>query len=87
MALVRERTIPTERPPLVGEDSATFCGHRVSRGQGDDPYGRNLGFLYRICYFFYQVAPQLYLRGLVDPVPDQLILESNPDLWICSQEL
>jgi hypothetical protein len=25
MALVRERTIPTERPPLVGEVSANFC--------------------------------------------------------------
>jgi hypothetical protein len=32
MALVRERTIPTKRPPLVGEISAV------------DPYGRNLGF-------------------------------------------
>jgi hypothetical protein len=26
MALVRELTIPTERPPLVGEVSANFCG-------------------------------------------------------------
>jgi hypothetical protein len=25
-ALVRQRTIPTERPPLVGEDSANFSG-------------------------------------------------------------
>jgi hypothetical protein len=24
-----------------------------------DPYGRNLGFLDRSCYFFFQVAPQL----------------------------
>jgi hypothetical protein len=24
--LVRQRTIPTERPPLVGEDSANFNG-------------------------------------------------------------
>jgi hypothetical protein len=31
-ALVRERTIPIERPPLVGEVSANFCGYRVSRG-------------------------------------------------------
>jgi hypothetical protein len=30
MALVRERTIPTERPPLVDEVSANFCGKRVS---------------------------------------------------------
>jgi hypothetical protein len=26
MALVRERTIPTERPPPVGKVSANFCG-------------------------------------------------------------
>jgi hypothetical protein len=26
MASVRERTIPTERPPPVGEVSANFCG-------------------------------------------------------------
>jgi hypothetical protein len=26
MASVHERTIPTERPPLVGEVSANFCG-------------------------------------------------------------
>jgi hypothetical protein len=24
--VVRKRTIPTERPPLVSEDSANFCG-------------------------------------------------------------
>jgi hypothetical protein len=28
-----------------------------------DPYGRILGFLDRSRYFFFQVAPQLYLRG------------------------
>jgi hypothetical protein len=33
VALVRVRTIPTERPPLVGEVSANFCGWRVLRGQ------------------------------------------------------
>jgi hypothetical protein len=26
VALARERTIPTERPPLAGEVSANFCG-------------------------------------------------------------
>jgi hypothetical protein len=26
MTLVRERTIPTERPPHVGEVIANFCG-------------------------------------------------------------
>jgi hypothetical protein len=26
VALVRERTIPNERPPLIGEISDNFCG-------------------------------------------------------------
>jgi hypothetical protein len=33
VALVRERTIPTERPPLVGEVSANLVDRRVSHGQ------------------------------------------------------
>jgi hypothetical protein len=32
-ASARQRTIPTERPPLVGEVNANFSGRRVSRGQ------------------------------------------------------
>jgi hypothetical protein len=39
-----------------------------------DPYGRILWFLGRSPYFIFQVAPQLYSRGWVDPVPDQLLL-------------
>jgi hypothetical protein len=35
VALVREPTIPTEQPPLVGEVSAKFCGERASRGQSN----------------------------------------------------
>jgi hypothetical protein len=41
--LVCKRTIPTERPSLVGEVSANFCGYRVSRGQRSGsprPYSR-----------------------------------------------
>jgi hypothetical protein len=38
-----------------------------------NPYGRILGFLDRSRYYFFQVAPQLYSRGLVDPVPDPLL--------------
>jgi hypothetical protein len=43
VALVRERTIPTQGPPLVGEVSANFCGEKVSRGQRNGsprPYSR-----------------------------------------------
>jgi hypothetical protein len=43
MARARVRTIPTERPPLVGEVSTNFC-HMVSV---TDPYGRILDFLDR----------------------------------------
>jgi hypothetical protein len=28
VALVREQTIPTERPPLVGEVNANLCGQK-----------------------------------------------------------
>jgi hypothetical protein len=48
MVLVRERTIPTERPPLVDEVNANFLpidGCRVVRAAY--PYSRNLGFLDR----------------------------------------
>jgi hypothetical protein len=48
VALVRERTIPTERPPLVGEVSANFCGKRgVAWSVRRIPYGCNLYFLDR----------------------------------------
>jgi Na+/H+ antiporter NhaD/arsenite permease-like protein len=61
VALVRERTIPTEWPPLVGEVSANFL--QIEVVSVTDPYCRILGFLDRSRYFFFQVAPQLYSRG------------------------
>jgi hypothetical protein len=39
-----------------------------------DPYCRILGFVDGSRYFFFQVAPQLFSRGWVDPVPDPLLL-------------
>jgi hypothetical protein len=48
VALVRERTIPTERPPLVGEVSANFLQIEKERVVSvTDAYGRILGFLDR----------------------------------------
>jgi hypothetical protein len=73
MVWVRERTIPTERPPLVGEVIANLCGYRVPLGQRDGslrPYSR---FSRQKQLLFYQVAAQLYSRGWVDPVPDPLL--------------
>jgi hypothetical protein len=61
VALIRERTIPIKRPPLVGEDSAKFGGWRgVTQSARRIPYGRNFGFLDWNRYFFFHVAPQLY---------------------------
>jgi hypothetical protein len=42
-----------------------------------DPYGSIIGFLHRSRYFFFEVAPQLYSRGWVDPVPDSLLLRKS----------
>jgi hypothetical protein len=42
-----------------------------------DPYGCILDFLDQSSYFFFQVAPQLYSRGCVDPVPDPLLLRKS----------
>jgi hypothetical protein len=36
VAVVRKRTIPTDRPPLVGEVSANLCGQRVLRDQRNE---------------------------------------------------
>jgi hypothetical protein len=46
-----------------------------------DPYGRILDFLDRSCYFFFQVAPELYSRCCVDPVPDPLLLRKSDSAW------
>jgi hypothetical protein len=51
MVLVREWTIPTERPPLVGEVIANFADRGCHVVRVTDTYGRILGFLDRIRYF------------------------------------
>jgi hypothetical protein len=64
VALVRERSSSDRHlsaklvPNFVGVVSAT------------DPHGRILGSLDWSRYYFLQVAPQLYSRGRVGPVPD-----------------
>jgi hypothetical protein len=42
-----------------------------------DTYGRILTFLDHIRYSFFQVVPQLYSRGWVNPVPDPLLLRKS----------
>jgi hypothetical protein len=52
MVRVRERTIPTERPPLVGEVVANvFTDRGCHVVSVTDPYGRILGFLDMSRYF------------------------------------
>jgi hypothetical protein len=58
------------------------------------PHGRNFDFLDRSRYYFFQVAPQLFPRGSVDPVRDPLLLRKSGsagnrtrDPCICSQKL
>jgi hypothetical protein len=52
MILVRERTIPTERTPLVGEVIANFFADRGCHVVSvTDPYDRILGSLDRSRYF------------------------------------
>jgi hypothetical protein len=55
VALVRERTIPTELPPLVGEVSANFSGERgMAWSARRIPYGRNLVFLDRTLNYIHE---------------------------------
>jgi hypothetical protein len=73
VALVREPTVPTERPTLVGEVSAKFANKGCLVVSAMDPHSCILCFLDRSRYFCFQVAPQLYSRGYVVPVPDPLL--------------
>jgi hypothetical protein len=78
----------------AGEVMPTFAYVGVTWSARRFPTVVNLGFLDRIRYFFFQVAPQLSSRGCVDPVTDPLLLiksgsagNRTGDLWVCSQEL
>jgi hypothetical protein len=73
VAWVCERTISAEQPPLV-KLVPTFVQRECYMVSVTDTYDRILGFLDRSCYFFFQVAPQLYSRGWADLVPDPLLL-------------
>jgi hypothetical protein len=95
VALVRKRTIPTERLPHVGEVSANFRGYSMSRHQRKGSSRPLISIFYtRIRYVTIHVATQLHSRGRVDPVPDPLHLRKcgsaenrSRDICICSQEL
>jgi hypothetical protein len=73
MASVCERTILTERPPLVDEVSATFVVESLAWLVQRVPMAV-FCFPDRGRYFFFQAVTQFYSRGLMDPVPDPLLL-------------
>jgi hypothetical protein len=62
VALVRERTIPSDRR-LSAKLVLTFADRGCRVVSVTEPYGSIFGFLDRRRYFFFQVAPQLYSRG------------------------
>jgi hypothetical protein len=63
VALIRKRTMPTERPPFVGEVVPTFADRGCCVVSATEPPGRSLDFPDRARYYFFQVAPQLSSRG------------------------
>jgi hypothetical protein len=77
MAWVCEQTIrPTERR-LLAKLVPTSADRECYMVGVTDPHGRILGFIDRNRYYFFQIAPQLYSRGWVDPVPDPLLLRKS----------
>jgi hypothetical protein len=85
VAVVLKRTIPTERPPLVGEISANLLqveGVAWSEQQihlfhdKKIPTAVNLGFLDRSRYSLKEVALILSSRGWVDPIPTPYLSEN-----------
>jgi hypothetical protein len=67
---------PSDRR-LLAKLVPTFADRRCHVVSVTDPHGRILAFLYRSHYVFFHVAPQLYSRGWVDPVPDPLLLSNS----------
>jgi hypothetical protein len=94
VTLVRERTIQTERPPLVGEVTANFCGWWVPHGQRDGSLRPYSGISRPESLLFLPSSFSIVLTRLrgprFRPTTSQkmwLSREWNPGLWICSQEL
>jgi hypothetical protein len=94
VASVRERTISTERPPIVGEVSANFCGYTVSRGlRYGSPTAVFSPFYTGIATFSSKYLLNFTHKAERTPLQTHYLSEnlvaweSNPDFLICSQEL
>jgi hypothetical protein len=55
----------------------TFADRGCRMVSAMDPHSRILSSLDRSCNYFFQLAPQLYSRGWVDPVPGPLLLRKS----------
>jgi hypothetical protein len=80
VASVHERTIPTERPPLVGEVSANFCGYRMPRCQRDGSLRQYSRLSRPEPLLFFQVAPQMYSQAEWTPFQPHCFSENL--VWI-----
>jgi hypothetical protein len=69
----------TDRPTAADSrrSDCQLCGYRVPRGQREGSLWPYYRFSRQEPLLFYQVAPQLYLRVWVDPVPDTLLLRKS----------
>jgi hypothetical protein len=67
VAWVCERTIPTERPPLVENVSAKFCGQRVPRGQRDGSLRQYSHLSWQEPLFFLSSSSSIVLTRLSGP--------------------
>jgi hypothetical protein len=76
VALVCERTTPTEQLLLVGKDSANFCGKWVSRGQMD-PYGHIISFSSPEPLLFLPSSSSIVLTRLSGPRSRPLLLRKS----------
>jgi hypothetical protein len=94
VARVHKQTIPTERPPLVCKDSASFCRWMAPRGQHDgSPWLYSQLSRPELPLFLPNSSSVVLMRlsgPRSRPTTSQKIWqrrESNLDLWICSHEL
>jgi hypothetical protein len=67
MALVHERTVLTERPPLVGEVSANFYTQRERERERERESGRERG-----CHIVSAMDPHGRIIGFLDRIPTAL---------------
>jgi hypothetical protein len=92
--LIRKPTVPTEWPPRPAKSCPLLQLEDVVWSAQRIPSAVNLCFLERSRYILFKIAPNLFSRSWVDPIPDSQLLRNSDiagirtrDLWICNQEL